>query len=206
MDSSSGCWQATYERDRSSSQPAQPSAHQFLGMNVDAWGTSTGTPIIVWPWQGGNSDELWTLDDDDGHLIPGSCDRSMVTAWVIRWTTTAIPSSSFRWTPAARTPRSSGIRPAKDSCRTKSNQAIIGLAPGDIGTGTSLVWFRKDFGYATGFAWTQIPAIDVGEPQQWYFIQTALPRGGSRFRIEHRHWRRARPVKWKFARLRIPSR
>ena len=181
VDSSSGFWQATYGGQSFIYNQLSPPRTSF-GMNVDAWGTSTGTPIIVWPWQGGYQNELWSFDDDDGHLIPGSCDGSMVAGLgdplddetgnsvVLVPMDTSGQDATQQWYPTS-----------KGFLQNKSNQAIIGLAPGDIGTGPSLVCVPEGSGYATGFAWTQIPAIDVGEPQQWYFIQTALPEAEANF-------------------------
>jgi hypothetical protein len=173
-------WQSSYAGQSFFYSELSPSGTSF-GMNVAGSGGSSGTSIIVWPWGGGAQNELWSLDDD-GHLIPGNCQGQMVAGLgepldgeTGNYVVLVPMDSSGRDITQLWYPTASGF------LQNKSNQSIIGVAPDDITTGPALVCVPEGSSYASGFTWTQIPAVDVGEQQQWYFIQTALPESDVNF-------------------------
>jgi hypothetical protein len=61
--------------NHSNSTPGKP-----VGLNVKWASTNAGQSIIIYPWGGGASNELWTIDNA-GHMFPANCGGSMVAGF-----------------------------------------------------------------------------------------------------------------------------
>lgn len=149
------------------------------GMNVSGYGTSEGTPIVAWPWQGGLQNELWTYNEN-GQILPGSAGSMVIgLGGALQgeqgYNVVLVPQNgedvSQQWF-------------LQDGhLINKNNQWVLALASSEISATPALVCVPEGSSYAYGYHWTMIPATDTGPLPDWKYIQTQLPEANDNFGI-----------------------
>jgi hypothetical protein len=179
MSSEPNFWMTSYPNQYFVYNDLSPKDTSY-GMNVSGFGTTAGTPIIVWPWQGGRQNELWTYNSN-GQLLPGSAQSTMAIG--LGSALDGEQGYNVVLVPQNGQDTSQQWFLQNDDLINKSNQGVLALASSEISDTPALVCVPKGSSYAHGYHWTMIPAAGTGPLPDWKFIQIQLPEANANFGI-----------------------
>jgi hypothetical protein len=154
-------------------ESAASGAGACYGLSVQG-SPQPGASVVLWPWKGGQQNELWSIDDN-GHITSALAGGLVLGLGPAEAGVTPIVLTA----PSRTDPSQMWSFSAQGTIVNKADTGVVLAVSGGVGVeGASIVAAALEAGEVRSQVWSIAPIVPVGQVTRWCFVQSGLSQTG----------------------------